>query len=96
MVKAIKKFWKAQDTLERKMFWSILVVVTIVASFSAIFKLFLAIDSKFPLENYQNMVDRNNSDRNIYEKKFKIDMKKDASFGRRLFCMEKRPPNGSR
>lgn len=40
MVKAIKKFWKAQDTLERKMFWSILVVVTIVATFSAIFTVF--------------------------------------------------------
>ena len=36
----------------------------------------IAIDSKFPLENYQNMVDRNNPDRNIYEKKFKVDMKK--------------------
>ena len=36
----------------------------------------IAIDSKFPLENYQNMVDRNNSDRNLYEKKFKLDMKK--------------------
>ena len=36
----------------------------------------IAIDSKFPLENYQNMVDKNNSDRNLYEKKFKIDMKK--------------------
>lgn len=36
----------------------------------------IAIDSKFPLENYQNMVDRNNPDRNIYEKKFKMDMKK--------------------
>lgn len=36
----------------------------------------IAIDSKFPLENYQMMVDRNNSDRTIYEKKFKSDMKK--------------------
>lgn len=36
----------------------------------------IAIDSKFPLENYQNMVDKNNPDRNLYEKKFKIDMKK--------------------
>ncbi|MBR3210272.1 MAG: DNA recombination protein RmuC [Bacilli bacterium] len=36
----------------------------------------IAIDSKFPLENYQQMVDRNNSDRVIYEKKFKSDMKK--------------------
>ena len=36
----------------------------------------IAIDSKFPLENYQNMVDKNNPDRNLYEKKFKLDMKK--------------------
>ena len=36
----------------------------------------IAIDSKFPLENYQNMVDRNNPNRSIYEKKFKMDMKK--------------------
>lgn len=36
----------------------------------------IAIDSKFPLENYQMMVDKNNSDRSIYEKKFKVDMKK--------------------
>ena len=36
----------------------------------------IAIDSKFPLENYQNMVDKSNSDRSIYEKKFKSDMKK--------------------
>lgn len=36
----------------------------------------IAIDSKFPLENYQLMVDKSNSDRNIYEKKFKSDMKK--------------------
>lgn len=37
MVKFLKRFWQNQDTLERKLFWSILVVVTIVASFSAAF-----------------------------------------------------------
>lgn len=37
MLKTAKRFWKKQDTLERKLFWSILVVVTIVASFSAAF-----------------------------------------------------------
>ena len=38
----------------------------------------VAIDSKFPLENYQNMVDKNISkvERELYEKKFKIDVKK--------------------
>ncbi len=38
----------------------------------------IAIDSKFPLENYQNMVDKNNSElmRIQAEKNFKIDMKK--------------------
>jgi len=38
----------------------------------------IAIDSKFPLENYQNMVDKNNSElmRVQAEKNFKIDMKK--------------------
>ena len=38
----------------------------------------VAIDSKFPLENYQNMVDRNISkvEREVYEKKFKMDVKK--------------------
>lgn len=38
----------------------------------------IAIDSKFPLENYQNMVDKNLSadERNKFEKKFKIDLKK--------------------
>lgn len=40
MVDSIKKFWHAQDTLERKMFWSILVVVTLVAAISAIFTVF--------------------------------------------------------
>lgn len=38
----------------------------------------VGIDSKFPLENYRNMVDKNNSIevRESYEKLFKIDMKK--------------------
>lgn len=38
----------------------------------------IAIDSKFPLENYQNMVNKENSkeSRNMYEKLFKQDMKK--------------------
>ncbi len=38
----------------------------------------IAIDSKFPLENYQNMVDKHNSleKREQYEKMFKADMKK--------------------
>ena len=38
----------------------------------------IAIDSKFPLENYQNMVDKNISkmERESYEKRFKADVKK--------------------
>ncbi len=38
----------------------------------------VAIDSKFPLENYQLMVDRKKSqiERDMYEKQFKIDVKK--------------------
>ena len=38
----------------------------------------IIIDSKFPLENYQMMVDKRNSqaDRLLYEKQFKIDVKK--------------------
>lgn len=38
----------------------------------------VAIDSKFPLENYQNMVNRNISkvERDLFEKKFKMDVKK--------------------
>ena len=38
----------------------------------------VAIDSKFPLENYQNMVDKNlsNDERMQFEKKFKLDLKK--------------------
>ena len=37
----------------------------------------IAIDSKFPLENYQLMVDKNNNlrERQKYEKQFKIDVK---------------------
>ena len=38
----------------------------------------VSIDSKFPLENYQNMVNKDlpKSEREIYEKKFKLDVKK--------------------
>lgn len=38
----------------------------------------VVIDSKFPLENYERMIDKNISktEREIYEKKFKIDVKK--------------------
>ena len=38
----------------------------------------IAIDSKFPLENYRNMVDKNISkeQRSLYEKHFKMDVKK--------------------
>ena len=36
----------------------------------------IAIDSKFPLENYQLMVDKNNSNRSLAERKFKADMKR--------------------
>ena len=38
----------------------------------------VAIDSKFPLENYRLMVDKNkaSSERQVYEKQFKIDVKK--------------------
>ena len=38
----------------------------------------VAIDSKFPLENYREMVDKNKSsaERALYEKQFKIDVKK--------------------
>lgn len=38
----------------------------------------IAIDSKFPLENYRNMVDKNLSKerRSLYEKQFKMDVKK--------------------
>lgn len=40
MIKFLKNFWGEQDTLERKMFWSILVVVTVVATCSAIFTIY--------------------------------------------------------
>ncbi len=36
----------------------------------------IAIDSKFPLENYEAMIDRNNPNKMASEKKFKMDMKK--------------------
>ena len=36
----------------------------------------IAIDSKFPLENYQAMVDKENKNRSVSEKLFKNDMKK--------------------
>ena len=36
----------------------------------------IAIDSKFPLENYTAMVDKQNPDKTLAEKKFKADMKK--------------------
>ena len=45
MLKNIKKFWAKQDSLERKLFWSILIVVTGVASFSAIFTIIEGINS---------------------------------------------------
>ncbi len=37
---ALKSFWGKQDSLERKLFWSILVVVTFTASFSALFTVY--------------------------------------------------------
>lgn len=40
MYQAAKSFWKKQDTLERKMFWSFLVVVTVAATSSAAFTIF--------------------------------------------------------
>lgn len=36
-MRIIKNFWKQQNTLERKLFWSILVVVTLASTGSAIF-----------------------------------------------------------
>ncbi len=36
----------------------------------------IAIDSKFPLENYELMVDKNNMNRGLAERKFKTDMKR--------------------
>ncbi len=40
MYRAAKSFWKKQDTLERKMFWSFLLVVTVTAASSAAFTVF--------------------------------------------------------
>lgn len=37
LMRIIKNFWKQQNTLERKLFWSILVVVTLASTGSAIF-----------------------------------------------------------
>lgn len=37
---ALRKFWNRQDTLERKLFWSTLAVITIVAVLSAVFTVF--------------------------------------------------------
>lgn len=45
MLQNIKNFWAKQDSLERKMFWSILVVVTGVATFSAIFTIIEGINA---------------------------------------------------
>lgn len=36
----LKQFWQKQNTLERKLFWSILVLVAVVASFSAVFTIY--------------------------------------------------------
>lgn len=44
MAGIIQRFWKKQDTLERRLFWSILVVVTVVAMISAIFTIFEGIN----------------------------------------------------
>ncbi len=45
MVRILKTFWAKQDSLERKMFWSTLVVVTGVALFSAVFTITEGINS---------------------------------------------------
>lgn len=37
---SLKQFWHKQDSLERKLFWSILVLVTIVATFSTVFTVY--------------------------------------------------------
>lgn len=37
---ALKKFWQKQDTLERKLFWTTLAVVIVVAALSAIFTIY--------------------------------------------------------
>ena len=49
MIKSLKQFWGGQDTLERKMFWSILVVVTLVATCSAIFTIYEGINASASL-----------------------------------------------
>lgn len=49
MIKVLKNFWGAQDTLERKMFWSILVVVTVVATCSTIFTIYEGINASASL-----------------------------------------------
>jgi hypothetical protein len=49
MIKSLKHFWGVQDTLERKMFWSILVVVTIVATCSAVFTVYEGINASASL-----------------------------------------------
>lgn len=40
MMGFFKNFWMQQDTLERKLFWSILVVVTLAATTSAVFTIY--------------------------------------------------------
>lgn len=37
---ALKEFWSKQDTLERKLFWSTLAVITIIAVLSAVFTVY--------------------------------------------------------
>ncbi len=49
MIKSLKHFWGVQDTLERKMFWSILVVVTVVATCSAVFTVYEGINASASL-----------------------------------------------
>ena len=51
MLKIIKEFWAKQDSLERKLFWSIIVVVTGVATFSAIFTIIEGINSAASLSS---------------------------------------------
>ena len=50
----------------------------------------LAIDSKFPLENYRLMIDKNRSDesRNIASKQFKVDVKKHIDAIRSKYIIE--------
>ena len=44
-MKFIKEFWKEQDTLERKLFWSSLAVITIVAVLSSVFTVLEGMDA---------------------------------------------------